>query len=94
MECISKNLHNEDRVIKARIERPLLPKDVLALRSAQSRTLDVSWCIFDENHNLIGKRVPFASNMYDIEEEEVSEPSGANPPAGIPQEAGSWILIW
>ena len=44
-------------MIKARIERPLLPKDVLALRSAQSRTLDVSWCIFDENHRLIGRQV-------------------------------------
>ena len=64
------NLHHENNLIQARVERPLLPKDVLELRSSQARTLDASGHIFDENNRLIGKRI-FVSDLSGIPEDEV-----------------------
>ena len=63
------NMHNDDFLIQARVERPILPKDVLEYRSAQARTLDVSGCIWDENHRLIGRRV-FAADLSGIPEDQ------------------------
>ena len=59
--------------MQARVERPVLSKDVLEYRSAQAKSLDLSGLIFDENHNLIGRRVPFSANMADIPEDEEEE---------------------
>ena len=66
------NLHNDDYVIQARIERPLLPKDVLEYRSQQARNLDTSGCIFDENHRLIGRRITTPVRLSGIPEGEAA----------------------
>ena len=71
------NMHNDDQLIQARVERPILPKDVLELRSAQARTLDVSGCIWGENHRLIGRRV-FATDLAGIPEDILENVPGSS----------------
>ena len=81
-----------NNLMQVRVERPHLSKDVLEYRSAQAQSLDLTGCIFDENHNLIGRRVPFTSNMEEIpeeNEEEVDPSSGSYAPAGFPSDVGS-----
>ena len=65
------NLHHDENAIRARIERPFLSKDVLEQRSAQTRTLDVSGFIFDENNRVVGRQV-FSPNLSGIPEDDLS----------------------
>ena len=54
---------NPAHLYSARIERPILPRDVFEARSAQARSPHFTGFVFDENNRVIGRNVRLESNL-------------------------------
>ena len=52
-----------EHLYSARVERPLLSRDVFEMRSAQARTPHFTGFVFDENNRVIGRNVRLESNL-------------------------------
>ena len=58
-----KPIHQGDQLVSARIERPLLSKDIFEMRSAQVGTPHLGEFIFDEQNRVLGRRIQFAPGL-------------------------------
>ena len=54
---------NPNHLYSARIERPILPRDVFEARSNQARTPHFTGFVFDENNRVIGRNVRLDANL-------------------------------
>ena len=58
-----KPVHQGAHLVSARIERPLLSKDIFEMRSREAGTPHLGEFIFDEQNRVLGRRIQFAPGL-------------------------------